>query len=63
MVAWPAAYALMRGWLNNYVYKTELSWWIFVVGTLAAILVTGIILIYQTLRAGRINPAKILREE
>jgi len=63
MVAWPAAYWLMRGWLNNYAYKTELSWWIFVAGTMAAILVTGAILSYHTLRAGRVNPAKILREE
>ena len=63
MVAWPAAWWLMRGWLKNYVYRTDLSWWIFAAGTLAAILVTGIILSYHTLRAGRVNPAKILREE
>ena len=63
LIAWPAAWYVMKGWLNNYVYKTELSAWIFIAATTSAVAVTGIILLYQTLRAGKANPAAILREE
>ena len=61
-IAWPAAYWVMKGWLNNYTYKTELSLWIFLASAGAAIGVTGLILAYQTLKAERANPAQILRE-
>ncbi len=63
LLAWPLAYWVMKNWLNNYVYKTHLALWIFIAAGMAALLVTGIILAYQTLRAGRADPASILREE
>ncbi len=63
IIAWPAAYWVMNGWLHNYAYQTGLSLWIFLAASGAAIAVTGVILLYQTLRAGRANPAVILREE
>ncbi|MBS3807678.1 MAG: ABC transporter permease [Bacteroidales bacterium] len=63
LIAWPAAYWVMKGWLNNYVYKTGLSLWVFLAAAGAAVLVTALILAYQTLKAGRANPAAILREE
>lgn len=63
LIAWPAAYWVMKGWLNNYVYKTGLSLWIFLAAAGAAVMVTALILAYQTLKAGRANPAAILRED
>lgn len=63
LIAWPAAYWVMKDWLNNYVYKTGLSLWIFLAAAGAAVMVTIVILAYQTLKAGRANPAAILREE
>jgi len=62
-IAWPAAYWMMKSWLNNYIYKTGLSLWIFLAAAGAAILVTGMIFAYQTVKAGRANPVEILREE
>ena len=59
----PVAWYAMRKWLQNYAYKTEISWWIF---ALAAIIVFGIALItvsWQTWKAATRNPVEALRYE
>jgi putative ABC transport system permease protein len=53
----------MHKWLQNYVYKTELSWWIFL---LSGIISFGIALItvnWQSWRAATRNPVEALRYE
>ncbi len=63
VVAVPIAYYAMYRWLENFAYKTALSWWIFV---LAGIIVLGIALItvsLQTFKAARRNPIEALRYE
>jgi putative ABC transport system permease protein len=53
----------MHKWLENFAYKTELSWWIFV---LAGIIVFGIALLtvnLQSWRAATRNPVEALRYE
>ncbi len=63
LFATPAAYFLMRKWLQNFAYKTELSWWIFF---FTGILTLGIALItvsWQSWKAARKNPVEALRYE
>lgn len=63
LIATPVAYFLMRNWLQNFAYKTELSWWIFI---LTALLILGIALItvsWQSWIAARRNPVEALRNE
>jgi len=53
----------MYKWLQNFTYKTSLSWWIFV---LAGVIAFGIALItisWQTWRAATRNPVESLRYE
>jgi len=53
----------MNKWLQNYAYKTEISWWIF---ALAGTIVFGIALLtvnLQSWRAATRNPAEALRYE
>ena len=63
VVATPAAYYIMQRWLENFAYKTELSWWIF---ALAGALALGIALLtvsFQSWKAATRNPVEALRYE
>ena len=63
LFAMPVAWIAMNKWLENFAYKTNLSWWIFV---LAGALVMGIALLtvsFQSWRAATRNPVDALRNE
>lgn len=63
IIASPVAMYVMNNWLQNFVYKTELSWWIF---ALAGVIAFGIALItvnWQSWRAATRNPVEALRYE
>ena len=63
VIASPIAYFAMSKWLENFAYKTTLSWWIF---ALAGILALGIALLtvsWQSWRAATRNPVEALRYE
>jgi len=62
-VATPISYYAMHKWLENFAYKTSLSWWIF---ALAGVLALGIALLtvsWQSWRAATRNPVEALRYE
>jgi putative ABC transport system permease protein len=63
LLACPIAGFLMYRWLENFAYKTELSWWIF---ALAGMLALGIALLtvsWQSWKAATRNPVEALRYE
>ena len=63
ILASPFAYFAMNKWLENFAYKTSLSWWIF---ALAGLLTLGIALLtvsWQSWRAATRNPVEALRYE
>jgi len=63
IVATPIAYYFMHGWLQNYTYHTELSWWIFASTALGGILITLLTVSYQGIKAALMNPVRSLRSE
>jgi putative ABC transport system permease protein len=63
LVAAPVAGFLMRRWLNDFAYRTALSWWIFAAGLVMTLLVTAMAIGYQTVKAAVVNPVKSLRSE
>ena len=63
VIACPIAWYAMHKWLQNYAYKTEMSWWIF---ALAGIIALGIALLtvsFQSYKAAIKNPVDSLRYE
>ncbi len=63
VIATPISYYAMNKWLENFAYKTNLSWWIF---ALAGVLALGIALLtvsWQSWRAATRNPVESLRYE
>ncbi len=63
VIACPLAWFAMGGWLANFAYRTGLSWWIFALAGIAAMLVALITVSWQSWRASNMNPADALREE
>jgi putative ABC transport system permease protein len=62
-IALPVGYWVMNKWLQNFAYKTTISWWVFV---LAALITIGIALItvsIKAIKAAIANPVKSLRTE
>jgi len=63
IIACPIAYYAMSKWLQNFVYKTELSWWIFALAGLIAMGITLLTVSLQSYRAATRNPVESLRCE
>jgi putative ABC transport system permease protein len=58
-IAWWASYK----WLQDFVYRTPMSWWVFALSGLVMILLAVITLSLQTIKAALSNPVKSLRTE
>jgi putative ABC transport system permease protein len=63
VVAWPAAYLLMRRWLQNFAYRVDLGPWIFVFSAGAAFAIALLTISTQTLKAIFSDPVKAIRYE
>jgi len=62
-LAVPFAWYAMHNWLENFAYKTALSWWVFIISGAAAILVAIITVTGVSWKAASGNPVKALRNE
>ncbi len=62
-IALPVGYWAMNKWLQNFVYKTTVSWWIFVLAALATFGIALITVCIKAIRAAVANPVKSLRTE
>jgi len=63
VIAVPIAYYSINLWLENFAYKTQISWWVFIVAGLLVLLVTLMTVTWQTLKVARKNPVEALRYE
>jgi putative ABC transport system permease protein len=63
VIATPIAWYAMNKWLENFAYKTELSWWIFALAGLLALGIALITVSWQSWKAATRNPVEALRYE
>lgn len=63
LIAAPLAYYFMDGWLQEYVYRITLQWWIAIVVGLLALALALLSIGFQAIQAARQNPVKSLRTE
>ncbi len=63
VIAVPVSGYAMHKWLEDFAYKTELSWWIFALAGLLALLITLITVSWQSWRTATRNPVEALRYE
>jgi hypothetical protein len=62
-IAVPIAWYCLHGWLQQYEYRTPMSWWIFAASSFGALALTLATVSYQAVRAAMMNPADTLRTE
>jgi ABC-type antimicrobial peptide transport system permease subunit len=59
----PLGWYFMHNWLENYQYRTQLSWWIFGAAGVCALAITLLTVSFQAIKAAVANPIKSLRTE
>jgi putative ABC transport system permease protein len=63
VIAFPVAWWAMHNWLQSFAYRINISWWVFVIAGVAAILIALITVSFQAIKAAIANPVKSLRTE
>ena len=63
LVAAPLTYYFSNQWLQQYDYRTTISWWVFAVTGIGALVITLLTVSYQSIAAGMANPVDSLRSE
>ena len=62
-IAVPVAYYAMHKWLQNFAYRIELNWWIFILAGLVALIIAQLTVSLQAYRAATRNPVEALKYE
>lgn len=63
LIAWPIAYYTINKWLQNYAYRIEIEWWVFVSAGVLALFIALLTVSSQAIRAGLTNPVESLKYE
>ena len=63
IIATPLAWLTMNNWLQNYAYRIPMSWWVFFIAGIIALLIALLTVSYQAIKAALANPVKSLRAE
>ncbi|GAB4031781.1 ABC transporter permease [Spirosoma gilvum] len=63
LIASPIAWYTMSQWLQNFEFKTEISWWVFALTGLLMAVIAMLTVSFQSIKAALMNPVKSLRSE
>lgn len=63
IIAAPVAWWAVDQWLNEFAYRTSMSWWVFAASGLLLVVAAMITLAIQTIKTARANPAEVLKNE
>jgi putative ABC transport system permease protein len=62
-IAWPLAWFTVNQWLQHYAYRLPMSWWVFLLAGLTALVIALVTVSLLAIRAARANPVESLRSE
>jgi putative ABC transport system permease protein len=63
VIAWPVGYYFMKKWLQNFVYRIDITLWPFLWAGVLALMIALLTVIWRTIRAAMANPVESLRYE
>lgn len=63
LIASPVAWYFMHQWLQDYVYRINIGYWVFMLGGLLSLIIALITISFQAIKAAAANPVKSLRTE
>jgi putative ABC transport system permease protein len=63
LIAFPIAWWTMNKWLQSFAFRTNISWWIFLLAGLLTVIIALLTVCFQAIKAAVANPVKSLRSE
>ena len=63
LIAFPVAWWGMNKWLQDFAYRINISWWIFLIAGISALLIAMLTVSFKAIKAALTNPVKNLRTE
>jgi putative ABC transport system permease protein len=63
LIASPLSWYVMNQWLEDFAYRIDLEWWVFVVAGVSAVVIALFTVSFQSVKAALANPVKSLRSE
>lgn len=63
IIAFPLAWWFMNQWLKDFAYKVNISWWVFALAGVSAMVIALLTISFQAIKAAMANPVKSLRTE
>ncbi len=63
LISYPVTWFAMDKWLQDFAYRINIQWWVFVLAGVIALLVAAITISFQSIKAALANPVKSLRSE
>jgi len=63
LISFPLTWFAMNKWLQDFAYRINIQWWVFIVAGGMALLVAAITISFQAIKAALANPVKSLRSE
>jgi len=63
VIAFPLAWYAMRNWLQDFAYRVNIAWWVFIIAGASAVLIALVTISVQAIKAAVANPVKSLRSE
>ena len=63
LIAWPVAWYAMNAWLENFAYRIQIEWWIYLIAGIIALIIALMTVGLQVIKAALINPVRSLRYE
>jgi putative ABC transport system permease protein len=62
-IAWPMAWYAVNHWMQDYAYRLPMSWWVFFLAGLTAVVIALTTVSLLGMKAARANPVNSLRSE
>ncbi len=63
LIAFPLSWWAMNKWLQSFAYRIHISWWIYLIACIIAVLIALITVSFQAIKAAIANPVESLRSE
>jgi putative ABC transport system permease protein len=63
LLAFPVAWWALNSWLQDFAYRIPIDWWVFILASVAALLIALATVSFQAIKAAMANPVSSLRSE
>ena len=63
VIVWPIAWYVSQNWLQNFIYRINVEWWVFIMTGVFVLFIAFITVSFKTVKAAMTNPVKALKYE